>query len=74
MTVSHNEWISLMPGRLYGTPFVSQYLLYRLSDVDCSLLLCEGKERAREPDSGEVDLHFSPSARTTLAELGGGRE
>jgi hypothetical protein len=39
MKLSSADWIYLGPGNLYCAPFVSQFLLYRIKDPDCSLLV-----------------------------------
>jgi len=39
LLLSPSDWIYLGPGRLYGPPFVSRFLLYRLHDADCCLLV-----------------------------------
>jgi hypothetical protein len=39
MSLSRLDWVLFAPGRLYAAPFVSEYLLYRLNDIDQSLLL-----------------------------------
>jgi hypothetical protein len=73
------------PGHLYGAPFVSQYLLYRFDDIDCSLLFCEEagvvgttevnieartiSRRAMVREPKVVYLHRSSSAKTSLLEL-----
>lgn len=86
MILSRFDWVLFGPGRLYGAPFVSQYLLYRLNDIDYSLLFCvesgtvsttEVNDEARIIRTRAivrrpkiVILHRSPSARTSLRELG----
>src|SRR5205085_12494875 len=39
MRLSRLDWVLFPPGRLYAAPFVSEYLLYRLNDIEQSLLL-----------------------------------
>jgi hypothetical protein len=84
--ISITNWLLFGPGRLYGGPFVGRYLLYRLNDIDRSLLFCEGEStvaiteidtetqvirtRAAVHKLEAVYLHFSLSARTPLSELG----
>jgi hypothetical protein len=74
------------PGRLYGAPFVSECLLYRLNDINYSLLFCveSGTVSTTEVDPEArtiwtraavrkpkfVSLHRSSSARTSLRQLG----
>jgi hypothetical protein len=86
MSLSRFDWVLFGPGRLYGAPFVSQYLLYRLNDIDCSLLFCveSGTVSTTEvnPEARTIQtrvtartprvvfLHRSSSARTSLRELG----
>jgi hypothetical protein len=83
-----SDWVLFSPGRLYCPPFVSQYLLYRLKNIDCSLLFrWESSTSSTEVDQEaliiqtrvtirnpkEIRLHASSSARTSLIELGRAR-
>jgi hypothetical protein len=37
--LSTSAWIYYGPGELYGSPFVTRCLLYRLHDINCSILV-----------------------------------
>src|SRR5947207_2151414 len=85
MTFSVSDWVLFSPGGLYGAPFVSGYLLYRLNDINCSLLLYveNGAVSATETDAKAgvilaqciprepefAFLYASPSATTPLSQF-----
>lgn len=85
MKLSRFDWIIVGPGYLYNAPFVSQHLLYRLYNLDCSLLFSVEAEavsttkidadtrtartRTETQKPKNAYLHFSTSAETSLAEL-----
>jgi len=41
MKLSRSDWVLLGSGHLYSAPFVSRHLLFRLFDIDRSLLFSE---------------------------------
>lgn len=80
------DWLLNGPGSLYSPPFVSKCLLYRLHDIDCSLLVHHeetvtsspgkwvGRTFAIETVARVPDVIFvchAPSAECSLAELRG---
>lgn len=86
MRLSPSDWVLFSPGRLYGAPFVSKHLLYRLYDIGYSLLLYQEDAtvattevnmetgviltRATPRQPKIAYLHLSPSATSPLLELG----
>jgi hypothetical protein len=48
--LSDSSWIYYGPGSLYGAPFVTRCLLYRLHDIDCSILAYHEQNVFSEPE------------------------
>jgi hypothetical protein len=77
LNLTASDWICASVGGLYAAPFMSRFLLYRLTDFNCSLLLWhEDTVQAKRdlPKGGEsvcevtvnkptvAHLHFAPFA------------
>lgn len=78
MTISQSTWIYDGLGNLYGPPFVTRCLLYRLYDIDCSVLLYHERNVTRRglvefayQEIKEVHVHHLGSASVPLIELVG---
>lgn len=85
MRLSSTDWIQIGPGRLYGAPFVSRCLIYRIYDNDCSLLIFHEPHvsaaahtdrktgafvtEAVVKEPDVVYVYFAPSAKTPLSRL-----
>jgi hypothetical protein len=65
MSLSRLDWVLFAPGRLYAAPFVSEYLLYRLNDIDQSLLL-----RVKEGGVSTSEIHDESLTIQTQVTLG----
>jgi hypothetical protein len=51
--LSTSSWFFFGPGQLYGPPFMTRCLLYRLHDANCSILIYHKPNVTSEPVAGD---------------------
>jgi hypothetical protein len=68
MQLSMSNWVDNGPGMLYGSPFVSRCLLYRIYDRDCSFLIYHEpnvtSRRNTQKETGLTIFQFDTDVRS----------